>query len=612
MKDLIYFDSKNPHCKYPFGSVEQNCEMTFRIFAKDGVFVYGVDLEIFEDGKDSPYVFPMAFSCKRGDESEYFTKISIVKAGLYWYRFVFHSENGDHIKDKDGALYQFTVYEKGYKTPDWIKGGVIYHIFADRFNKGKDGSAVFDKKGVLKEWGEEVTIVDPDGVFRANDFYGGNFQGIIDKLDYLKSLGVTLIYLSPIFQSASNHRYDTGDYEKVDPLLGDEQKFAELIAKAKSKGMEIMLDGVFNHTGADSKYFNKFGSYPSVGAYQSKQSPYYDWFDFYKFPDEYHCWWGITVTPTVSQRAQSFRDMIAGEDGVIDKWSELGVKGWRLDVVDELREDFVQDIRRAVKRNGDDTLLIGEVWEDASNKIAYSYRRHYFQGRELDGVMNYPFKEATLAYASGGSADGFIDTVMTIVENYPRQSLDVTMNLIDSHDTSRALSVLSGEDMSYTDKAGRRDHRMSEEVYGRAKRRLIIASALQFMLPGVPSVFYGDERGMQGYEDPLCRRTVDWNVCDEELLSHYKKLGAIRKKYNAQMRGDTYFEYCDGLLILCRASGRKIIKTVTNNTDRSKTYRCKNIKKELLSDTAAGELNSVAIEPWSVKIFVVENNEKRK
>ncbi|MDE5549394.1 MAG: glycoside hydrolase family 13 protein, partial [Clostridia bacterium] len=393
-----------------------------------------------------------------------------------------------------------------------------------------------------------------------------NLQGIIDKLDYLQDLGVTLIYLSPIFESSSNHRYDTGDYEKIDPLLGSEEKFAELIEKAKEKGIGIMLDGVFNHTGADSKYFNKFGNYPTLGAYQSQDSKYYDWFDFYNYPDDYHCWWGITVTPTISQRAKDFRNMIAGKKGIIEKWTKLGVKGWRLDVVDELREDFVKDIRKAVKSNDSDAVLIGEVWEDASNKIAYSYRRHYFQGEQLDGVMNYPFKEATLAYALGGDLKNFTDTILTIVENYPKQAMDVTMNLIDSHDTARALSVLSGVDMVGTDKAFRRDYRLNPELYDIAKKRLLMASAIQFTLPGIPSIYYGDERGMQGYEDPLCRRTINWDGYDEEILSHYKTLGRIRKEYNAVMRGETYFEWHDGLLVLCRKSGKKIIKTVANNT----------------------------------------------
>lgn len=602
MKELIYFDSRNPHCKSPFGSVEQDREMTFKIFVKDGVYVSDVELHIYEDGADIPYVFRMSFNCKRGDESEYIVKVNINKVGLYWYRFLFKTENGEYQYRREGDDFQFTVYDKRYVTPDWIKGGVIYHIFVDRFCKGHDKSAVFNKNGVLKQWGEEVTIVDSDGVFRANDFYGGNFQGIIDKLPYLKKLGVTLLYLSPIFKSSSNHRYDTGDYEMIDELLGDEQSFALLIKKASEMGIYIMLDGVFNHTGADSKYFNKFGSYPTLGAYQSKQSQYYDWYDFYNFPDEYHCWWGITVTPTVSQRAKSFRDMISGEGGIIDKWTKLGVKGWRLDVVDELREDFVVDIREAVKRNGEDNLLIGEVWEDASNKVAYSYRRHYFQGKELDGVMNYPFKEAVLSFVMGGSAVGFENTVMNIVENYPKQSLDVTMNLIDSHDTARALSVLSGVDMSGTDKAYRRDFVLSKEGYDFAKRRLVMASALQFILPGVPSIYYGDEQGMEGYEDPLCRRTLDWDNIDKDLLSHYTKLGNIRKNYKAQVCGDTYFERQGDLLILCRKGKKGILKAVANNTFNSQNFYYPNAKKELLSgEKTSGECFDIS--GGEIKIF---------
>lgn len=604
MRDLIYFDSKNPHCKFPFGCVEQDEEMTFKIYVKDGVFIHAVELHIYEDGADAPFVFHMSFNCKRGNESEYRAKINLNKVGLYWYRFLFKTESGEYEYRKEGDDFQLTVYEKNYVTPDWVKGGVIYHIFVDRFCKGSDYNAVFNKNGVLKNWGEEVTVVDSDGVFRANDFYGGNFQGIIDKLPYLKKLGVTLLYLSPIFKSSSNHRYDTGDYEYVDELLGDEDKFKELLQKAASMGIYVMLDGVFNHTGADSKYFNKFGNYHTLGAYQSRDSEYYDWFDFYNFPDEYHCWWGITVTPTISQRATAFREMISGEDGIIDKWTKLGVKGWRLDVVDELREDFVEDIRRAVKRNGEDNLLIGEVWEDASNKIAYSYRRRYFQGGELDGVMNYPFKEAVLAYAMGGSATDFENIVMTIVENYPKQSLDVTMNLIDSHDTARALSVLSGVDMSCTDKEYRKNFRLSKEGYDFAKRRLKLAAALQFMLPGVPSIFYGDEQGMEGYEDPLCRRTLDWDNIDKELIEHYMNLGKIRSKYKSQVCGNTYFEYQDNLLVLCRKSGKKILKVVANNTCNAQTFHCPNAKQELLSgeklqgdtfEISAGEIKIILI-----------------
>ena len=603
MRELIYFDSKNIHCKSPFGSVMQGEEMTFRIFVKDGVYIDSAALHIYEDGVETPYVFRMVFNCKRGNESEYITKFSLSKAGLYWYRFHFYTERGEYEYRREGDDFQLTVYGKNYTTPDWVKGGVIYHIFVDRFCKGKDEKAIFVKDGVLKKWGEEVTIKDPDGIFRANDFYGGNFQGIIDKLPYLKKLGVTLLYLSPIFKSSSNHRYDTGDYELLDELLGDEAKFKELLDTAEGLGIRVMLDGVFNHTGADSKYFNKFGKYSTLGAYQSKDSQYYDWYDFYNFPDEYHCWWGITVTPTVSQRAQGFRNMRCDEGGVIDKWTSLGFKGWRLDVVDELREDFVEDIRKAVKRHGEDTLLIGEVWEDASNKIAYGYRRHYFQGKQLDGVMNYPFKEATLSYALGGKASDFAATVMGIVENYPKPSLDVTMNLIDSHDTARALSVLSGVDMSGTDKEYRKNFRLSKEGYDFAKGRLILASTLQFTLPGVPSIFYGDEQGMEGYEDPLCRRCLDWNNIDKELLDHYTKLGKIRAKYKDVLCGSTYFEYQDGLLIMCRQGGGKTLKVVANNMGDTKTFYCAKAKKELLSGAkVVGEKYDVMA--GQVKVFL--------
>ena len=174
--------------------------------------------------------------------------------------------------------WQLTVYDKSFVVPDTIKGGVIYHIFADRFaHAGKD---VQPRYGYLKKWGEKVTVREPDGSYRANDFFGGNFKGITGKLDYLASLGVTEIYLSPIFESSSNHRYDTGDYMKIDPLLGTEDDFRELITQARKRGIGIILDGVFNHSGADSVYFNQLGHYDSVGAYQSKDSPYYDWYYF--------------------------------------------------------------------------------------------------------------------------------------------------------------------------------------------------------------------------------------------------------------------------------------------------------------------------------------------
>ena len=424
---------------------------------------------------------------------------------------------------------------------------------------------------------------DADGVYRANDFYGGNFQGVIDKLPYLKSLGVTVIYLSPIFRSSSNHRYDTGNYLELDPLLGNEEKFKELIDKAKRKGIYIMLDGVFNHTGADSLYFNKFGTYDSLGAYQSEQSPYYKWYDFINYPDEYRCWWGVTVCPTVNKKAEGYRKLIFGKDGVIDKWSRLGVSAWRLDVVDELPEEFVQQIRIAVKSVSENKLLIGEVWEDASNKISYSKRRHYLLGKELDGVMNYPFKDAVISLARGGRPRAFVEAVNTIIENYPKKSLDCTMTLVGSHDTVRVLNRLSDYNINGLDKFGRAQVMLEGDILATAKARLKIASTLQFFLPGIPSIYYGDESGMQGYEDPLCRRPMNWNNQDTEILGHYKKLGELRKKFRSQVTGSTRLYESGGIVYLERRAKEKKVVVAVNTSGAAKALNTKKEIKDLLS-----------------------------
>ena len=483
---------------------------------------------------------PMTFAGKSDGYDNYELNLRIERVGTYYYRFeIYHKGGGVTYvgKGQGGSAvcgdwlpeWILNVYSYEYETPDKFKGGVVYHIFADRFCK--EGNDVLPKYGVLKKWDEDVTIKDEDGVYRANDFYGGNFRGIIKKLDYLYNLGVTTIYLSPIFKSSSNHRYDTGDYMQIDEMLGSEEDFKELVDEAKKRGIGIILDGVFNHTGADSKYFNKFGHYDTIGAYQSKDSDYYDWYTFYEFPDDYHCWWGITVVPTVNRDCREFQELIAGRQGVITKMSEFGIQGWRLDVVDELDDSFVKMIRYRTKCNDKECVLIGEVWEDASLKYSYGEEREYFRGMELDGVMNYVFKVAIMDYLTGGKGEDFAEKVMEIIENYPKCSLDTCLTLIDSHDTVRAINYLSGVDLSYLSKEARRDFRLSPEQYDKGKELLKLASALQFFLPGVPSVYYGDEIGMQGYEDPINRRPFTWDNIDKELLSHYKKLGKLRREH---------------------------------------------------------------------------------
>lgn len=498
---------------------------------------------------------------------------SVDESGIWKYRFegelrdgalAFFGRGLDGVAIRGDWLpeWQLTVVKCDYKVPNWAKRGVTYQIFADRFCKV--GDEPFNKRGyVHKNWNKRPDIAEEGKDYLANDFFGGNINGIISKLDYLKDLGVSCIYLSPIFESGSNHRYDTGDYLKIDSLFGSQEQFKELIDKADEKGISIMLDGVFNHTGSDSRYFNKNGTYQEVGAYQSKQSKYYDWYYFNNYPDEYGCWWGSTVVPTVNKSAQGFRELILGEGGVIDKWTKLGVKAWRLDVVDELPIEFTNALCARIKQEGNDKFIVGEVWEDASTKVAYSEWRPYFMGEQLHSVMNYPFKEAILSYTQNGDKNAFIGIVTHILENYPKQTLDALMNLIGSHDTVRAITALSGVKAPYS-KRERAEYMLPWEQYNVAKRRLMLASTLQYTLPGVPCVFYGDEVGKQGFEDPLNRGTYPWGGEDAELLAHYKKLGAFREKYARLLQGETHFVNNDNLLIFERVCDGDICRVESN------------------------------------------------
>lgn len=576
MRDFVYNNYLN---KTPLGGIATKEKVSLEFRIRKDIQADHLYIKIRRySGKGDVISFPFSYIKDEEGYSVYQVEFELNEAGIYYYRFEVLKDNDIFFIGRDAfgmairgdflPEWQLTIYNKGYKTPDHLKGGVIYHIFVDRFNKA--GNIAFRKKGVLKSWHKDVTIHEPDGSYLADDFFGGNFKGIIEKLDYLESLGVTMIYLSPIFKSFSNHRYDTGDYLKIDELLGDEKDFEELIEKAKNKGMGIMLDGVFNHTGADSIYFNKFNNYDSIGAYQSKKSKYYDWFTFIDFPDKYDCWWGITVVPTVNKFNKEYRKLLFDKGGVIDKWTSMGIKGWRLDVVDELPKDLVDDIRRTVKAIDKDVVIIGEVWEDASTKVAYGDLRPYLIGNQLDGVMNYPFRRAIIDFITYGNVGLFRDRIMSICDHYPKQALDTTMNIIGTHDTSRILNALSG--ISAKSKAERQKIIIKGKDLELAKKRLRIASTLQFMLPGVPSIYYGDEVGLQGYEDPLNRRPFPWGKEDKDTLDYYRLLGKIRSDYREIMIGNIEFEYQDDLMIFNRMADEAGIKIIANVSGTDQSY----------------------------------------
>jgi glycosidase len=350
-------------------------------------------------------------------------------------------------------------------------------------------------------------------------------------------LGVTCIYLNPIFEAHSNHRYNTADYEKVDPLLGTEEDLRALCDAAKSRGMRVLLDGVFNHTGSDSRYFNRNGRYPETGAFQCIDSPYYDWFDFAQWPARYASWWGFQTLPVIRHDSAEFRKYITDPGGISDKWLACGTAGWRLDVVDELSDPMLDAIRIAVKRADPEALVLGEVWEDASNKVSYNRRRHYLLGHQLDSVMNYPFRKAILEFFMYQDASRFADIVESIVDNYPPQVLRLLMNLLGTHDTERVLTALGGEQAHGRGRAWQSVQKMTDLQRTIGLRRLRAASVLQYCLPGVPSLYYGDEAGLEGYRDPFNRAYYPWGHEDTGLVDWFRMLGALRKKATCLKEG---------------------------------------------------------------------------
>ncbi len=426
--------------------------------------------------------------------------------------------------------FSFLVYSSSYKTPERFKGGIIYQIFPDRFNKSGNVIPTREDAVFYDDWENGVPEYPKyqGGALKNNTFFCGDLYGVCEKLDFLLSLGVNIIYLNPIFEAYSNHRYDTGNYMKVDELLGGDEALEILISECKRRDIKIILDGVFNHTGDDSIYFNKYGKYGNGGAYHSKISEYYNWYSFSVWNKSYESWWGIDILPRVKSDEPSYRNFINGKDGVVRKYLRMGVDGWRLDVADELSDEFIVELRSAAKKEDPDSIVYGEVWEDASTKISYGKERKYLQGFELDSVMNYPFKNAIVNYLISGNADIIYRTVEKIYQHYPKPSVDVLMNMLGTHDTPRILTVLAGmpdEGMPNDKKA---ISKLTSEQRSLAKKRLTLAICLIMTLPGIPSIYYGDEAGMEGYGDPFNRFPYPWGREDMDILGSYRRFAAAR------------------------------------------------------------------------------------
>lgn len=572
----LHFDCLEAHFKTPFGPVGQNEVCTFRVEVSEPVD----RLWLVLDG-ESGYSLQAAFT----HESEtnglhrYRTEVALPRRDLYFYYFRvdhagvsrcwFRSGLRGTAPDR-GERWQLTCCPAEYNVPDELAGAVMYQIFPDRFCKGKstDTADKITPFWLHDRWGETPEYrPDAQGRILNNDFFGGNLDGIRQKLDYLKSLHVELIYLNPICMAWSNHRYDTADYRRVDPLLGTDEDLRALCREAHAHGMKVLLDGVFSHTGSDSVYFdreNRFGG----GAYHDPASPYRAWYDFQHWPDRYTAWWGIDTLPCVNELEPSYLDfLIAGEDSVIAHWLSLGVDGFRLDVADELPDAFIAAFRARLKALKPDALLMGEVWEDASNKIAYSVRRRYFSDGELDSVMNYPFRSAILDFMARADSGAFQRTVLDIVEHYPAPVLHRVMNSLSTHDTPRILTLL-GDEFNGS-KAEKAERFLSPAAKPWAVAREMAAAVLQFTLPGMAAIYYGDEAGLEGFEDPFNRRCFPWGQEDQELLEFYRQLTGWKAGLPALRRGTLRFLPApDGVLLLERElDGQRVLAAVNGRND---------------------------------------------
>ena len=604
MLDPFVFDSRSESCKKPYGAVPCGTAVSYTVrpLRREGWSRCVLVTQREFSGQTAELELPC--TGQDGDRNRFSGIFSApAEPELVWYWFRLFREDGSSILlDRSGyhggenvQSWQLTVYEES-STPAWFGCGVVYQIFPDRFCRLElpDPAGMVGSRTIHENWSNLPDWrPDAQGEVRNCDFFGGSLQGILSKLDDLADFGVTVLYLNPVFESASNHRYNTADYRAIDPMLGTEDDFHHLCQEAKRRGIRVILDGVFNHTGSQSRYFNADGFYSDTGATQSPDSPYYHWYSFHPWPADYDAWWGIRTLPAVREDAPDYRDfIIRGQDSVVRHWLRAGASGWRLDVADELPDDFIGEIRTAMEETAPDSFLLGEVWEDATTKIAYSMRRRYLLGQELHGVMNYPFRTALIAYLLGGDADEFRETLESLRENYPPHAFYSLMNFLSTHDTPRILTVL-GADHVPDSKEERAVFRLSPARRQLGLKRLRLAALVLFTFPGAPTVYYGDEAGMEGWEDPFNRAGYPWGQEDSELKSFFSKLAHLRREQPALQTGQLHWRWTAGsLLVFARELDGQLLTTVVNAADTPQT-----LTLPWFGDTARDLLSSEALSP---------------
>ncbi len=613
----VIFDSRDSRFKSPSGAVKVGTAIHLSLLLSRTLAGRRISLVMIDDATHETADWQM----EPGEEdliteeySSFCVDIVPPHRGLYWYYFRLDSESGSQVYGRDPDTnraipangepisWQLTVYDREYAVPDWIYGGVYYHIFVDRFRKS--GQPVYMHGKVTRgDWGgQPVYRPDENGRILNNDFFGGNLQGIREKLPYLRSLGVTCLYLSPICEAYSNHKYDTGDYLHIDPMFGTEDDFVQLCQKAEEYGIRVLCDGVFSHTGDDSIYFDKYGHYGGRGAWKNPDSPYRSW---YYFDDEehYQSWWGIDTLPRINKEDPSYQAFITGEDGPVRHWLRAGAAGWRLDVADELPAAFLQKLVRAAKEEKPDALIIGEVWEDASNKTAYDERKNYFDGSKLDAVMNYPFREGIIRFVRYRDPYPLKRTVESILENYPPEVVHALMNHLGNHDTDRILTALAGEELG---PGANREQKAMHHLDARQRRRglalLKIAVCLQMTLPGVPCIYYGDEAETEGYNDPFNRTCFPWGKENEALQDWYRTIIRIRRSHAVYRNGSYRTLACrNAFYAFERHQGEERMITAVNLGDEEELLAYSGRWRDVL--TGRTERDDISVFPGEVLLL---------
>ena len=499
---------------------------------------------------------------KNNESHAYFEgNLHLDTKAIYHYLFKFNINNNPYsysdkgiYKDKNPnneTLQRKDDYDNSFKmsvnfnVPDWAKGKIMYHIFVDRFRKSNDNKLVdMPRRMIHKNWNDEVSL-GPNEKFTNEvgrevwnvDFFGGDLAGIVEKLDYIKSLGVSILYLSPIVYSQSNHRYDTSDYEKVDPYIGINEDLKILCDEAHKRGMKVILDAVFNHTGNDSKYFNEYGTFSEQGAFNNPDSKYAKFYRK-KYVDGkllYDYWWGFYNLPECDGNSFEWQNYIAGVGGVIDLWFSLGIDGLRLDVADELTDEFIEKIRIAVKRNKEDGLILGEVWKNPMRMN----RGYLSSAKGMDSVMNYLFVDSLIRYFKYADVSKLNNIIKEILNEYPEDTIYSLMNFTSTHDISRGINLFTDKDVFKKDgewvwnlKNEGLEYlnslNLTKEEYEKAKKIYMTYIFTLCFLPGNLSIFYGDEAGITGYGNLLNRKSYPWDMEDKDLVNYFKYIGNIR------------------------------------------------------------------------------------